>query len=76
MRIQILLNIYSFSYPELLGFVPSRRDSGDSRFLLDADWSKRSRMRDFYCEVLDPDWLNLLHAQKVFRLKRFAHRDS
>jgi hypothetical protein len=36
-----------FSYAELLGFVPPRRDSGNSRFLLDTDWSKRSRMREF-----------------------------
>jgi hypothetical protein len=31
------------------------------------------RMLDFYCEVLD---INLLHAQTIYRLKRFTHKDS
>jgi hypothetical protein len=32
-------------------------------------------MRDFYCEILDRDWVNLLHAQTIYRLKRFTHKD-
>jgi hypothetical protein len=28
------------------------------------------RMRDFYCEVLDPDWVNLLHAHASRQLTK------
>jgi hypothetical protein len=60
------VQLYSRTQSSSVSFLPEETLAGNSRCLIDADWSKRSHMRNFYRDVLNPDWVNLSHAQNFY----------